>query len=273
MSELCSGNLHDFVIGKFKGQSALSIHTIMLQIVHGLKYLHLMKITHGDLIPTIILISLPKGDLYPAVKLSDFGLHHALVNELGSDNREKQFVPAFTKGWICPTDAVDEKGLRRPSFDIFPLGLILGFTASGGIHPFGRDLDEAIDRIGKKRDVKLSFTQLDESVRSVAFMELLTKMLSYDQTKRPAASEILDHLLIEMQPVMGAQPQEKTPYVEPVMPLPSLASSRSHVGKSPAKKLRSASFGEGSNVLDQGIMGSIELNVFEAMQQTDKYVS
>ena len=242
----------------------------MLQIVQGLKYLHQLKITHGNLKPANILICLPKGDLYPSVKLSDFGIRHAVINDFGTKNQKKRFLPAYTKGWMCPTDAVNNEGLRNPSFDIFPLGLILGFTASNGIHPYGRDLDEAIKRIRKKCSIKISLEQLGDSVRSVAFLELLTKMLNFNASNRPLTSEILDYLLTKINPVMEAEPEEKTQYVEPVIPLSTSASLPSISGESPAKKLRLTIDVEESRLSDRG---PVKQEVLETMQQINsKYV-
>lgn len=101
------GNLSDFVLGKYMGPPLGSLKSICHQIIRGVKHLHLLNTIHGDLKPTNILISIPKGDLDPLIKLSDFGLSHAVPTD--SDCKKKLFLPAYTKGWMCPSDAVDKE--------------------------------------------------------------------------------------------------------------------------------------------------------------------
>lgn len=189
----------------------------MRQIVKGVSHLHKLKIVHGDLKPTNILISVPKGDLCPAVKISDFGLFHT------ESGREKElFFPAFTEGWMSPTDVLDENGERLPSFDIFSLGIIMGFTASKGVLPFGRDLRASISRIKKKKPMLLVLEQLDESVRCASFMDLLVKMVDFDDSKRPTACEILDHEFFNRQPIIAfQQTQNNVPVPMVVVPTES----------------------------------------------------
>ena len=117
------------------------------------------------------------------------------------------------------SDEVDKEGHRSNSFDFFPLGLVFGFAASRGIHPFGSN---PIARIKSKMPITLTLAQMDESVRCDAFMELLYRMLDFDGSRRPSASEVLDYLLTMMQPLMEAH------NIEPVMPLSSIATVLSH---------------------------------------------
>ena len=75
------------------------------------------------------------------MKLADFGLRHVVNN---TESNSKQFRIASTKGWMCPTDEVNDEGRFGPSFDIFPLGAVFAFTASKGMHPFGRDIRNSL---------------------------------------------------------------------------------------------------------------------------------
>ena len=158
---MCVGNLSDFVIGKYQGPPLGSLKTICHQILKGVNHLHLLEIVHGDLKPSNILISTPKGALGPLIKVSDFGLRHTFRDELGSE--ESSFRPAFTEGWMCPSDVRDREGHFRTSFDIFHLALVFGFTVSKGAHPFGTDLDKAIERIKNQKSMTLIVTQIDKS--------------------------------------------------------------------------------------------------------------
>ena len=219
IGEFCAGNLSDLVLGKYKGPSLGSINSICRQIAKGVQHLHLLKIVHEDIKPSNILISIPKGALGPQLKLSDFGLCHAFRNEFGSE--ESSFRPAFTNGWMCPSDyQVDQEGNRNSSFDIFPMGLVLGFTASNGVYPFGTDLKEAIERMENQQPMTLAPQQIDESIQSASFLDLLGKMLDYDATKRPTASEIPDHPFFKKQTIIALQQQEGIPRQLP-LPLSS----------------------------------------------------
>ena len=205
--ELCAGNLHDLVLGKYATPPiAISLKEMLCQIVRGLEHLHLLKIVHGDIKPTNILISYPKGALSAQMKVADFGLFHS-VGSYESDSGDNQFLPVFTEGWICPSDPVDEERNTNSSFDIFPLGCVCAFTATHGVHPFGVHLDEAIDRIKTQRPIKLELAQIDEILRTDDFLGLINQMVNYDSNKRPTATEILSHLLGQLQPVISVPNQ------------------------------------------------------------------
>ena len=203
-TEICAGNLLDVVSGKYKGPEIGDCLSSLKQITRGLNHLHLLNIVHGDLEPNNILISLPKGDLKPKWKISGFGLRHTVQRKkFGSETEENQFLPAFTEGWMCPSDPVDEDGERSSSFDIFALGLTFGFLAQNGVHPFGSRIEEAIDRIKYKWPMTLTLAKVNENVRTTAFMNLLVKMLNFDASKRPTAAQILSSQIFKKQ-----RPQE-----------------------------------------------------------------
>jgi len=196
---------------------------MLCQIVTGVEHLHLLKIVHGDLKPTNIIIPYPKGALYAQLKLADFGLYHSLDTS-ESDSGEKRFLPAATDGWFGPSDAVDENGNRDFNFDIFPLGCILALSATHGVHTFGVHLDEAIERIKNQRPMKLKLTQIDESIRTHVFLDLDKQLVNYDASKRPSATEILSHSLFQLQLVVSSQNQ-KDVQISAVDPISSTSSS------------------------------------------------
>ena len=102
---------------------------MLKQITKGLNHLHILGIVHGDLQPSNILISQPSGDLGPSLKLADFGLSHAYGREYDPNHTDRRFRPAFSEGWICLSDPIDEDGERELSSDIFPLGILYAFVA------------------------------------------------------------------------------------------------------------------------------------------------
>ena len=195
---------------------------MLYQILKGVHHLHLLKIVHGDLKPTNILVSCPKGDLGSVFKVADFGLCHH-TKEYGGN--EQRFIPAHTEGWFCPFDPIDEKGQRSLPFDIFSLALLFGFVASKGVHPLGRTFEEAIKRIRNKYKMMLTLEKIDESIRRVSFLDLLNQMLSYEDSKRPTTSQILDHPFFKIHFVISVQQQEEeqVPYMETLMLSPTTA--------------------------------------------------
>ena len=207
MTELCFGNLEDYVLGKYTGPIIGNSKVICRQIVTAIQHLHLLKIVHGDLKPSNILISTPKGALGPLIKVSDFGLRHA-IRKNKSSSKEMSFLPAFTLGWMSPADTADEEGHFSTAFDIFPLALVFVFLSAKGLHPFGSDLDEAIERLRKKLPMTLILSQIDENIRSTAFMALLDRMLNYDASKRPTASEIFEHPALNKEPMIETQSKQ-----------------------------------------------------------------
>ena len=130
------GTLEDFVCGGYEdfAMTNESHLPVIHQITSGLNQLHLLGIVHGNLKPSNILVSFPKGDTNePTMKLADFGIRHAVRDEA---NEVTQFRLVTTEGWMCPTDSQDP---IQPSFDLFSLGCVCGFIILNGLHPFGTD--------------------------------------------------------------------------------------------------------------------------------------
>ena len=218
---------------------------MLQQITKGLNHLHILGIVHGNLQPSNILISQPRGDLGPSLKLADFGLSHAYDSGNKTDRTEKRFRPAFTEGWICLSDPIDEDGERELSSDIFPLGVLYAFVALKGVHPFGKDLEEAVENIKNRQPMSLNVREFDPTVtandRSEPFLQLLAKMVSYDPPERPTTSQVLDHPFFTGQPIITPvrQEQESAPTVEPVVhSLSSTAFPRLPSPDAPAQKVR-----------------------------------
>ena len=193
---------------------------MLKQITKGLNHLHILGIVHGDLQPSNILISQSRGDLGPSLKLADFGLSHAYSREYDPNHTDRRFRPAFSEGWICLSDPIDEDGERELSSDIFPLGILYAFVALKGTHPFGKDLNEASENIKNRQPMPLNAREIDPNVRSAAFLQLLVQMVSYDPSKRPTTPQVLDDPFFTGQPIMAPvrQQQETAPTVEPFLP-------------------------------------------------------
>ena len=188
------GTLHDLVIGGYEGfaMTETSHLPILVQIARGIDYLHQIKIIHGNLKPTNVLVSFPNEETAePMIKLADFGLLH-----------QGKFV--FTEGWMCPTDSRDSVAL---SFDIFPLGCLFVFTVSNGTHPFGTD---PITAISNRQPMTLTLDQMESCVRSEDLLALINRMLDYDAGKRPSAFEILEFVFHREQKLILEPTQQQT---------------------------------------------------------------
>lgn len=171
---------------------------ILRQITKGIHHLHLLKTIHGNLKPSNVLISYPSGDLEPMVKVADFGIRHAVRDQSGIT----RFRLPFTEGWMCPTDAQDS---ITSSFDIFPLGCLYAFTASNGIHAFGSDY---VSRISNKQPMTLALYQLDGSLQSVSFLDLIGHMLNFKAGERPSVTDVLGHAIFCQTPVLIVSSQQ-----------------------------------------------------------------
>ena len=237
-TELCAGTLYDLYNGKYNGPEVGDCRLVLREITSGLQYLHSFKIAHGDLKPSNILISIPKDNSSPKMKLADFGLSHAVRNKDDTGYEENQFRPAFSKGWMCPFDAVGDDGKRELSFDVFPLGVLFAFAALKGVHPFGRDIDEAMENINNRQPLRLNvILRIDPSVRSPPFLQLLAEMVSYDPSQRPTSLEIFNHPFFTQQPIMAPARKQHLENA-PVEPLPSTSTARQPNGEAQAKKIK-----------------------------------
>jgi serine/threonine protein kinase len=196
------GTLNDLVCrGEDEKFSSLNnrsrVLDILRQITKDVRHLHLLKIVHGNLKPSNILVSYQRGDLEPMMKLADFAIRHAVRDQ----NGVTRFQLAFTEGWMCPTDDP-----IASSFDIFPLGCLYAFTASNGTHAFGSD---HISRISNKRPMTLTLNQLVRNLQSISFLGLIGEMINFNAEERPTVLEILAHPIFNQQPISTDSSQQQ----------------------------------------------------------------
>jgi len=179
------GTLEDLICGDYDdfAMTEQSHLPVIQQITSGLNQLHSLGIVHGNLKPSNILVSFPKGDTNePMMKLADFGIR-PVVRDAATGNTRFRLVT--TEGWMCPTDSQNP---IRPSFDIFSLGCVCGFIALNGFHPFGTDPISGINN----RQMTPTLNQMQDSdVKCISIFDLIVRMLNFDPSKRPAASDIL----------------------------------------------------------------------------------
>ena len=215
------GTLDDLVCGGYEdfAMTDESHLPIIRQITAGLNQLHSLGIVHGNLKPSNILVSFPKGDeTEPMMKLADFGIHHAVQDE--AIEQITQFRLITTKGWMCPADTQDP---ISPSFDLFSLGCICGFIFLNGLHPFGTD---PISGIQNRQPIRLNLGQdVTCRVLTPALLDLIARMLSFDSAKRPSASDICNHPVFNQNRPSAVVAQQlhvnhQMPELVPIIPLP-----------------------------------------------------
>ncbi|KAJ6540839.1 kinase-like domain-containing protein [Mycena vulgaris] len=115
---------HGTVLKYLRDRGRGDIHRLLLEIAHGLEYLHSIKLVHGDLRGTNILIS-DKG----SACLSDFGLATSISDAdsatgLTSSSNRAGSIRWFAPELISPTDFGHEKFTRTPASDVYAYGCV-----------------------------------------------------------------------------------------------------------------------------------------------------
>ena len=230
--EYCMGTLADLVCGgnddfAMTEQSHLPV---LYQITAGLNQLHSLGIVHGNLKPSNILVSFPKGNgTEPMIKLADFGIRHAVWDEATGLTH---FRLVTTEGWMCPADSQDP---IESSFDTFSLGCLFVFVALNGFHPFGSD---PASGIRNRQPIRLTLGQKAISLLKPSFLYLVSRMLKFDSKMRPLASNILFHPIFNQQsPAVTSSIQRNEPEQGETesYPLPSTTNSPIDVSLTPTQ--------------------------------------
>jgi len=169
VSELCKGGeLFDKITekGSFKEAEACPI---MLQLVSAICYSHSNNIVHRDLKPENIMLDIVRDD-NPMIKLIDWGS-----------------TIKGTPYYIAPEvikEVYDEK------CDIWSLGVIF-YVLLCGYPPFNGDTDVEIMQNVQKG--KFVFPEEEWGVISKEAKDLISKMLTYEPSKRISAKQVLLH--------------------------------------------------------------------------------
>ncbi|NXD32492.1 SRK1 kinase, partial [Spelaeornis formosus] len=167
----------------------LSRHVI-LQVAHGIRYLHEEKgVVHRDIKPENILFeSIP---IIPS-KIADFGLSKIVWDQ-------DTMTPCGTVGYTAPEIVKDERYSK--SVDMWALGCVL-YTLLCGFPPF---YDESIhvltEKVAKGYYTFLSPWWDDISASS---KDLITHLLDVDPEKRYTIDEFLAHPWCKAKPAPSA---------------------------------------------------------------------
>ena len=219
--ELCQASLSDVVdrphlFPKLAQAGEMDMPRVLLQIAHGLSFLHDLRIVHRDLKPQNILVTMGR-DGKPRLLVSDFGLCKKLEGGQSSFGATTAHA-AGTSGWRAPellldddardgshsvssihsdssqlvgTDATSSRRATR-AIDIFSLGLVFFYVLTKGSHPF--DCGDRYMREVNIRKGQYNLSPLDV-LGDVAYeaKALIATMLKTDARARPTAREVMCH--------------------------------------------------------------------------------
>ena len=192
--ELCRGTLKDVINGTYyNGEQEIENlsdkRKILWQVTEALAHLHSLGIVHRDIKPNNILISIPVGTVKAAVKLADFGLSKMIkLDAMDYSNSASETAPG-NRCWMAP-ELLENEDTYTKAVDIFALGLIFGFTLTGGKHPFG-DISITL----RRRNISNEHFEISsEYLKGTDFLsahQFIVSMLQYEPSKRPLIDQVL----------------------------------------------------------------------------------
>lgn len=214
VQELMQMDLHSF-ISKYKTNIPINIiKSILYQILSGIAYVHSKNFFHRDLKPQNILVNLPYSNWncscesekdYPVVKITDFGFCRVFCN-----SNKKYSKETMTPLYRAPEVLLGEEEYTS-KVDLWSIGCIFAELLLG--HPFFNESVSEVDIVKKlfeffEIDSKISnFSEIctkDMVVKKEKWVEnfpkidsegidLLSKLLTVDPTKRISAEDALKH--------------------------------------------------------------------------------
>lgn len=183
--------MEDLVKGSYTGETVGSTKQILFQIANGLKYLHESYIVHCDIRPISIFISKPlrNSDDAPRIIIARFG-QSIRKRKLTRKDIEDGISSDVTE----PVDTTDPAAcswvepdlLRYPDdyefgfyTDIFSFGLVCGYTATGGEHPFGKTDEERKSNLVERNYNPSVFDSLDPCL-----LDLIERTIVFQTERR-----------------------------------------------------------------------------------------
>ena len=196
------GNIRDFQknILKRKDLSEQLLCYFTFQILNGLKYCHICKITHFDLKPQNIII-----DDYLTAKIIDF----SVSLDYSKINSNKIKLPFRGTSFYMAPEVLSSKIVKVKDLnkvDLFSLGVTL-YALAFGKYPFGFTPDDDYEKIYKK--IMKGIEIEDTKYYSKYFIDFLTKLLEKDINKRININEALNHYWIKGAQLLNNE-KEKT---------------------------------------------------------------
>ncbi|KAI8048849.1 kinase-like domain-containing protein [Syncephalis plumigaleata] len=104
------------------------LHYLFVQVLHGLAYLHRLKIAHGDICPENIMVRKVKGEPYPRVTIIDLSSSTQVVSQFNIF-RKKMYIRG-TKEFLSP-EAFMEKKVDLYQQDSWGVGASIYYALTG----------------------------------------------------------------------------------------------------------------------------------------------
>ncbi|CAD8178872.1 unnamed protein product [Paramecium pentaurelia] len=188
------------ILTKFKNSSVdeRDVLNLAIQLIHCLNYMESQSLTNRDLNPANILFN--KEKVY---KIFDFGSSKIIED----DNKQilQSMAVGFNEFFMSPQMlGIDDQEINYYKSDIWSLGMILYYFGENQ-YPWRKDiqnnnLDEEIE---KMKDRPLVF----QRIKNTQLQNLIRKMLTYEQDKRPYAKQLIEDKYIQSQ-LAQQNPQE-----------------------------------------------------------------
>lgn len=155
--------------------SGLQLQSAINGLIEALRDTHASGVTHRDLKPANIMLG-PDG-----LKVIDFGL--STLEDANASTRS--VISGGTPAWLSPEQAIGKS--VGPESDIFSLGLVIAFMATGK-NPFGQGKPDAL--IYRIVNEEPDLSDLPEALRAI-----VERCLAKEPADRPQIDEIADFVL------------------------------------------------------------------------------
>ena len=154
--------------------SGLQLQSTIAGLVEALADTHASGVTHRDLKPANIIVG-PDG-----LKVIDFGL--SSVEDANASTRS--IISGGTPAWLSPEQAIGRD--VGPSSDIFSLGLVIAFLATGK-NPFGQGKPDAL--IYRIVNESPDLSEVPDGLR-----KLVESCLQKDPADRPSIAQVASYV-------------------------------------------------------------------------------
>ncbi|CAD8082776.1 unnamed protein product [Paramecium primaurelia] len=188
------------ILTKFKNSSVdeRDVLNLAIQLIHCLNYMESQSLTNRDLNPANILFN--KEKVY---KIFDFGSSKIIED----DNKQilQSMAVGFNEFFMSPQMlGIDDQEINYYKSDIWSLGMILYYFGENQ-YPWRKDIqnNDLDEEIEKMKDRPLVF----QRIKNTQLQNLIRKMLTYDQDKRPYAKQLFEDKYIQSQ-LAQQNPQE-----------------------------------------------------------------
>jgi serine/threonine protein kinase len=191
--DLADTTLHDLVLRRKPKASYEVLVKLCKDAAMGLAELHRRKIIHRDIKPSNVLVFESKNPI-PIAKLADFGISRIIGED--KDAFTTKYGNTGTRTFMPP------EALNAPTnspyklttyFDIFSLGILIGFAMTEGRNLFSDTKTSGTEQIHANITFYRPNWTIVSSLQLTALKNLLQTMLHKEPQKRSTARCVLEH--------------------------------------------------------------------------------